>query len=197
MIINEDYSYVTDLQKEIVDKGLGNYSVKYINISCDKDHLNELKELCDAIDHEFLMYQYRKNENGEYICSYKDMWDIFYWGGEKLVKLSFNDKKSSEERMLDIERLLKLLRSYSNNIEATIQYTIKLVDEEIVKNKAKNTFKENENKFITRNGIVGKIKKVNRSYEDSFYGYSCDYGFFKKGSKGKYYQITNVEIAII
>lgn len=196
MKLNKNYSYITNLQKAIVDKGLGNYIVEYVNISCGKNNIEELERLCNIIDCEFLMYQYRKDENGEYVCSYKDTWDIFYWGGEGLVKLSFNYKKSVEEKLSDINRLLELLNKYSNdNIDVIIQYGINIIDNELIENKAKKFFETNKKNFITLNGVCGKIKKVQNRYNDSYYGYTCDYGFFKKGSKCKYYQITNAEIA--
>lgn len=196
MEIRENYSYITELQKAIVNKGLGQYCIRSINLTCGNNDVEKLKTLCDTIDNNFLMYQYRKNEKGEYICSYKDKWDIFHWGGDGIAKLSFNGNKTIKERMLDGEALLKLLKEYNNeNISVVVQYSIELDEAETIDKMAEKNFKENENKFITRSGIEGKIKKVNKYYKDSYYGYGCNYGFFKKGSKGKYYQITNAEIA--
>ena len=50
--------------------------------------------------------------------------------------------------------------------------------------------------FINYNGMVGKIKPV-QEYNDSYYGTTCIFGFFKKGSRKKFYKLSNMDIVTI
>lgn len=203
MKIEDNYYYISELDKKLIDRGLASLDVHSVHLGGfhGEETAMKIKKIVDMLNGKFLIYQYEKKENGNYICSYSDNWDLFFWSNGNLTypltdtRLSFNENhRNYEERQKDLQRLIDILKEYEDeSVTVKIQYKTLYHEEELQK-VAEEAYDKLKNKFIYFNGSEGKIKPV-VNYKDSYHGTSCNYGFFKKGSKGKYYQLTNMTIA--
>lgn len=205
MEIREDYSYLTTIHKEMMRLGLATLDVYNVHIEGNGKSANEeIKSICDMLDKEFLIYQYRKNPDGKYVCEYRDKWDLYFFNNGCLeypftdTRLSFNkNQKELKERKCDFNKLIDILRQYKvmADIEVRVQYTA-VFNDLVIKAKADAVFETLENTFVEYKGMTGKIKRVQEN-SDGYYGTKTEYGFFKKGSKKKYYIITNMDLVMM
>lgn len=202
MLVKDNFYYISESDKRLIDKGLASLDVHSVHLEgCHSKEIdNKIKNIIDILNSKFLIYQYEKKENGRYICEYSDNWDLFFWHNGNLkypftdTRFNFNEHhRSYEERKNDLTRLIDILKEYQEeSVTVTIQYTT-LYHEKEIEQLADSVYENIKNTFIHFMGYEGKVKPVG-NYKDSYYGSSCKYGFFKKGSKGRYYQLTNMAI---
>ena len=202
MKIQDNFYYISQSEQNLIERGLASLDVHSIHLEGKgtRDVNGKIKEIVDMLNEKFLIYQYAKNENGKYVCGYNDNWDLFFWSNGNLeypftdTRFNFNtNKRNYEERQKDLKSLKEILENYTeDSVTVTIQYTTSFHEEEIAQ-LADSVYEKLKNTFINFMGHEGKIKIV-PDYNDSYYGSRCKYGFFKKGSKRKYYQLTNMDI---
>lgn len=200
MIIQEDYSYVSDFNMKLAKRGLADLDVYTLHIEgSGENDSNKIHDIVEMLNKTFIIYQYEKNDKGEYKCGYKDNWDLFFWSNWNLkfplndTRFNFNEKRSYVQRQLDINRISDILSNYNeNDIKVRKQYHVIFHENEILK-LADEIYSNIKDEFIDCFGKTGKIKLI-QEYKDSYYGSTCKYGFFPKGSKKKYYQITNMAL---
>lgn len=161
----------------------------------------KLEKIIDLLSKHFVIYQY-KDKNISY-CNRNNQtnqngyeWDLYCnFGSGRDARLSFNNHgKTLSQRYEDLNKIKELLKGYEeNSIMINIQYTQTFHEEEL-KETAQNVYFKIKDKFITFSGMTGKIKPVTE-YNDNYFGTNCQYGFFKKGSKNKFYQVTNMVVS--
>lgn len=160
----------------------------------------KVEKILDLLSEYFTMYQY-KDKNIQYYnrkCSDNQNgyeWDLFCnFGYRRDARLSFNENgKTLNQRYEDLNKIKEILNNYEDDsIIINIQYTQKFHIEELKIN-AMEAYTHLKNIFINYNGMIGKLKPV-QEYHDSYYGTTCMFGFFKKGSKSRFYQLTNMDI---
>ena len=205
MEIREDYSYLTEIQKKMMSLGLATLDIHDVHIEGNGQAADEeIKSICDMLDNEFLIYQYRKNPDGKYICNYGDKWDLYFWSNGCLnypftdTRLSFNKNQNDlVERKHDFEKLISILQNYESksDIEVRVQYTA-VFNELEIKLKADAVFEMLKDNFVEYKGMIGRIKRVQEN-SDGYYGTKTEYGFFKKGSKKKYYIMANMDLVMM
>lgn len=167
----------------------------------DKVQNKKVEKILDILSQYFVMYgykdktiQYRNRKNLDYQDGYE--WDLFCNFGEgRDARLSFNNHgKTLEQRYSDLAKIKEILKDYEDeSITLDIQYTQSFHNDELKEN-AQKVYTNLKDKFINIGSMTGKIKPVPK-YNDDYFGTECQYGFFKKGSKNKYYKITNMQIA--
>lgn len=205
MVVKDNHYYISESDKKLIDKGLASLDVHSVHLEgYHGEEVNtKIKNIVDMLNKKFLIYQYEKQENGKYICEYRDNWDLFFWSNGNLqysftdTRFNFNEnKRTYEERQNDLKQLIDILKEYQEEaVTVSIQYTTMYHEKEI-EQIADQVYEGIKNSFIYYMGTQGKVKPVG-NYKDGYYGSSCKYGFFKKGSKGKYYQLTNMAMAEI
>ena len=190
-------TFISDEQKEKNSKLAETLSNEEWAIHCDKfekAQSKKVEKILDILTKHFIIYQY-KDTNIQY-GSYE--WDLFCnFGNTRNARLSFNEKgKTLEQRYKDLNKIKEILKDYEDtNIIISIQYTQSFHTEEL-KKKAMESYTLLKDTFINYNGMVGKIKPV-QEYNDSYYGTTCIFGFFKKGSRKKFYKLSNMDIVTI
>jgi hypothetical protein len=202
MNIKDDYYYISELDKKLIEKGLASLDVYSVHLEgyYSEEVNTKIKNIVEMLNEKFLIYQYEKKEDGSYICKYSDNWDLFFWHNGNLqypftdTRFNFNNAhRSYEERKHNLEQLIEILKDYQEEaVTVKIQYTTSYHEKEI-EQIADSIYQNFKDTFIYFMGYEGKIKPV-PNYKDGYYGSNCKYGFFKKGSKRKYYQITNMDI---
>lgn len=211
--IKEDMSYLGEIDLLSVEKGvaeLGIHSIRFSNLlteeektenskaaetlsredwskRCDENRLKvavKVEKIIDLIHENFVIYQY-KNKDIDYS---KDNWDLFFWSNSEdlsYVTLNPNEKRSNEQQIEDINKVLSLLKTINiEGIQVHIQHKV-IYKEEIVQDIVLNEYNNVKDKFINYNGLNGKIKEVGKNYRGKVV-----YGFFKKGARSKYYQVS-------
>ena len=213
--VREDKSYLIDIDLISIENGVAELGIHSIRFSlelteeqkqenrkiakiltneqwserCKQSKIEEgkiIEKVIDLIHENFIIYQY-KNENVSYS---KDNWDLFFWcncGDMSYVTLNPNEDRSNEQQIKDIERVLELLKTIETdkNIDLAIQYKI-IYNEEKVREIVEPTYKQLKDKFIEYMGTSGKIKEIGKNYKGK-----TVYGFFKKGARKNYYQISD------
>jgi UDP-N-acetylglucosamine enolpyruvyl transferase len=106
------------------------------------------------------------------------------------ITLSPNTKRPIEQQINDINNVLELIKTIEldGNIDIAIQYTCKYNQEKVTEI-AILTFNKIKDTFIEYSGMIGKFKEIGIR-EDG----TRKYGFFKKGTKKKYYPISDTEL---
>ena len=196
-------AFISEEQKEENRKAADTLSREEWSLRCDefdKTQNKKVEKILDILSQHFVMYQYkdetiqyRNRKNMDYQDGYE--WDLFCNFGEgRNARLSFNrNGKSLEERYADLEKIKDVLKDYEDeSITLNIQYTQAFHNDELKEN-AQNVYSDLKDKFINIGSMTGKIKPV-PEYKDDYFGTECQYGFFKKGSKNRYYKITNMQI---
>lgn len=187
--IRLDREPFTEEQKEENRKLTDSISREQWVIHCEESTertAQKIQPLIETLSEKFIIHQYKDNS----MKSYRDNWDLFFWcnGNSKgrdysYVTLNFNTKRTVEERLSDLERVLDYVREIGfDGIDIAIQYTAKYDDEQ-VRNIAVEYYQTVKNKFINYMGI-GKIKEVGT-------GDNVHYGFFKKGASRNYYRLSD------
>lgn len=202
MNIKDDFYYISESDKKLIDKGLASLDVHSVRL--EGYHIEEIdtkiRNIVEMLNDKFLIYQYKKKEDGSYICKYIDNWDLFFWHNGNLqypftdTRFNFNDDhRNYEERKRDLERLIEVLKDYQEEaVTVKIQYTA-LYHEKEIEQLVDSIYQKFKDTFICFMGYEGKLKPL-ADYKDGYHDSNCKYGFFKKGSKRKYYQITNMNI---
>ena len=153
-----------------------------------KKNSAEVEGILEKLKHDFYIYNLDIDDLQSFI---KDKWDLYFWcncDGENkrdysYVTLSFNKKKTLQERYDDLERLKAAVKRIdTGSVSFTIQFT-STQDSEKIKETAKKYFDQIKG-FVMYHGQVGRIKEHP----------SCDYIFLKKGAKKKGYQVTPEEM---
>lgn len=199
-------TYISDEQNEKNIELLKELTNEEWDISCKefKESQNKkVEKILDILAKHFKIYQYKDasieyHNNNSYAQQNGYEWDLYCnFDGRRDARLSFNNLgKSLEQRYEDLKKIKELLETYEDDgIKVDVQYTQSFHMDEL-KVKAIDTYNHLKDKFINYNGMIGKIKKV-EEYNDSYYGTTCMFGFFKKGSKKKYYHLTNMDIVIM
>lgn len=194
---------ISEEQKEENLKLSKTLSGKEWGIRCDEFELiqsKKVEKILDVLAEHFIIYQY-KDANIQY-HNRKDSnnqngyeWDLYCnFGNKRSASLSFNDNgKTLEERYKDLNKIKEILKDYEDDsIKINVQYTQNFHIEELNK-KVIEVYSNLKDTFINYNGMIGKIKPVEK-YNDSYYGTPCQYGFFKKGSRKTFYKLTNMDI---
>lgn len=221
MIIGEDKSYLRKLDLELINKGYADLDIHSVHfekkfseeqknknkeniekmskqeweIYCDNiwcEFSEKLKTIIDKLDSEYLIYQYKKDL--DYI---KDDWDYFFYSDRGWNKKNYftffelkpNSKRPLGKRLIDVNNLINFLKNQqiSDDILIRIQYDI-FKNEDKIKNDALNFIDKIKNTFINYNGMTGKIKIISVNENN------IKYGFFKKGAKTHYYNISYPDI---
>lgn len=199
-------TYISEEQKEENLNASKALSREEWSLRCDefdKVQNKKVEKILDLLAQHFIIYQY-KDKNIQY-CNSKNLayqngyeWDLFCnFGTGRDARLSFNRKgKSLNQRYKDLKRIKEILKDYEDeSIVLNIQYT-QLFHEDRLREQAQKTYTNLKNKFVDINGMIGRIKPVEK-YCDSYYGTECEYGFFKKGARTRYYQLTNMQIVLL
>jgi hypothetical protein len=216
MIIKEDFSYVENDMK-FIDRGYAQLDVHSIRIDryfteeqkaenvrtanampdqwgkhCDEmaQHIGEkVQSIVEYLSETFTIYQYKKDGS----IPYNSDWDLFFWCNYKhygrdysYITLSFNSKRTVAQRISDKDRVIEILNTHFASMEgviAYIQYSA-TYDDKKVKETVNNYIPTILNTFINYAGHEGKIKSVGENR----------YGFFKKGARKYYYQVSDMVI---
>ena len=102
--------------------------------------------------------------------------------------LSFNENRTAKQNMILLDNIISILESMENqDVCCRIQYDA-VINEKKVSEVARKVFDSIAGKFVSWDGFNGKIKIVNNDITN------IEYGVFKKGSKKKYYKISNVDL---
>jgi len=188
--IRIDRESFTEEQKEENHKLFDSVSKEEWSRLCEENRertAQKIEVLIEKLSEKFDIYQYKDREN------YGRNWDLFFWcnGNNKgrdysYVTLSTNEKRTVEEKLSDIEKVLEYAQEIGfEGIDIAIQYTAKY-DDTKVKEIALAYCQTVKNKFINYMGI-GKIKEVGT-------GDNVHYGFFKKGASKKYYRMSDLAL---
>ena len=210
--VKKDMSYLSEIDLLAVEKGvaeLGIHSIRLSNILTEEEKeensriakiissedwskrcaermkvvADKIEKIVDTINENFAIYQYKKNEF-EYSS---DTWDLFFWcncGDMSYVTLNPNDSRSNDQQIKDIDNVLSLLQKIEiEGIQVHVQHNVTYKDEKVW-NIVKEEYGKVKDKFISYDGITGKIKEVGKTYTGK-----AVYGFFKKGARSKYYQV--------
>jgi len=180
----------TEEQKEENRKLADSVSREEWAIHCDESAertAQKIEPLIEKLSEKFIIHQYKDNSMEHYGSN----WDLFFWcnGNNKgrdysYVTLGTNTKRTVEERLSDIEKVLEYAQEIGfEGIDIAIQYATKY-DDEKVRYIAIAYYQSVKNKFINYMG-VGKIKEVGN-------GDNVHYGFFKKGASRNYYRVSDL-----
>jgi hypothetical protein len=216
MIIKEDFSYV-EKDMKFIDRGYAQLDVHSIRIDryftekqkeqnvkihdampdqwgkyCEEmaQKIGEkVKSIVDYLSETFNIHQYKDSSMEHYDSD----WDLFFWCNHKhygrdysYVTLSFNSKRTVTQRMSDKDRVIEILNTHFTDMDGVIvyiQYTA-TYDDKKVKDTVNNYIPTILNTFINYAGHEGKIKSVGENR----------YGFFKKGARKYYYQVSDMVI---
>lgn len=194
--------YVSDEQKEINRKffeGMTETERNNYYKSAEFEAVQEafgksLRDVLDIFIGKFDIHQVSAETSTN--AHYGSDWDLFFWSdrgwnGKEYMScfsLTFNDNRTAEQNMILLDKIVAILESTENEkVSCRIQYDA-VIDEKAVAEAARKVFDGIAGKFVSWSGYEGKIKIV--STEDS----ETEYGFFKKGSKKRYYKITNADL---
>jgi hypothetical protein len=208
ILIQEDESYLSNLDLAAIDKGIAEMAVYSLRITnyfteeqkqnnsatfdtvtpeqwkenCEKNKqaiAGKIKFVVDQINQKYMIYQYI-NKNVDYS---KDDWDLFFWcnnGDMSYVTLNTNTEQTLEKQNEMIGEVLDLIRTIEiEGLQVTIQYTA-IYDKNKVEEIVCNYCEEVKGSFIEYGGRIGKINVLNDRYV-----------FRKKGAKKYCYEINN------
>jgi len=221
-MIKEDKSYLSKLDLLTIEKGIAQldiHSLRFDRVDFTEEEKEENRRianivsqeewerLCDenkrrtamkiepiieSLSNKFDIHQYKDSSMGHY----QSDWDLFFWCNNdnkgrdmSYVTLSLNENRIVERRILDVEQVLNYIKEIGfDGVNITIQYTATYNDDK-VREIALEYAEKVKNTVVQLMGYSGKIKKVSND----------QYGFFKKGAKKRYYQLSNkllLEMAI-
>ncbi|MEA3320954.1 MAG: hypothetical protein U9Q88_13180 [Bacillota bacterium] len=196
IIVKDDRSYMSSIDQLAIDKGiadLGIHSLRFhIEISEEEKLENRrmakvlsreewnarceewmqtkskvIEKVIDLLNENFSIYQYKNKD----ISFSKDDWDLFFWcnkGDMSYVTLNPNEKRANEQQVNDINKVLDLIKvlETERNVVVYIQYTTRYNSEKVRELTSKVCL-ENTNKFLTYNGMNGKIKPIGKNVRGS------------------------------
>lgn len=223
MNIKHDYSYIGSPAHELMSMGLAELDVhslvfdRYLTEEekeenqrqshilsreqwskrCDESGrriCNQMTEIAEMLNSKYKMYQY--NDDG--FIAYNSNWDLFFysnkgWNSQDYydhMQISFNSKRQAIENKDLMLEIVSILKDFdAKNVSCRVQYSVRY-DEDKITEIANRLCENYLEKFITLGGWIGKIKVV--AEQDGI----KQYGFFKKGSKKAYYQISTHELVV-
>lgn len=226
MLICKNFNNISEQQQLLVNKGYGEVSVsalKFDRYYTDEEKNNNRKQAdsmtssewsshCDKVAREF-GDKFEKIEqifeNSKYnihqitketstIEHYRSNWDFYFYSNRgwnnadymDFFTLTFNKNRTIEENMSLLEEVLELIKTIEvNNIDCTVLYTF-IPNKEKIEKECDILCERLQGKFINHLGMTGKIKVVSENANNKVYG------FFKKGSKKKYYHISANELIL-
>ena len=194
--------YVSDEQKEInrkffegmTESERNNYYKSAEFEAAQEAFGNSLRDVLDIFIGKFDIHQVSAETSTH--AHYGSDWDLFFWSDRGLngkeymsyFSLTFNDNRKAEQNMELLDKIVAILESTENEkVSCRIQYDA-VIDEKAVAEAARKVFDGIAGKFVSWSGYEGKFKVVSDE------GGIVQYGFFKKGSKKKYYKISNVDL---
>lgn len=226
MLINKDFSYISEGNKKLINMGYGELGVNSITFDryyTDEEKANNKKladtmnniewnKHCEKIQKNFgIIFNeiVEKFVNSKYdihqitkdtssMEHYSSDWDLYFYSNKgwnnteymDFFRLDFNKKRIAEENLLLLEELIKFIKELEyKNICCRIQYTF-IPNKEKIYIKYTELCESLQDKFIEFSGIVGKIKVVGEIEDNK------EYGFFKKGSRKKYYLIAQENLIL-
>lgn len=226
MKIIYDNSYVYDNERKLVERGYGAISVHSIIFNryyTEEERENNRKnsynmdsiqwgKYCDTVAKNFgLQFEEIKEKfiDSKYdihqitdetssLEHFRSNWDLYFysnkgWNNEDYMdffRLSFNENRSVEENLQLLEELILFVEGLEyKNISCTIQYKF-IPYEKKINTKYKEICEKVKDKMIDLMGMQGKIKVV--CERDGI----REYGFFKKGSRKKYYSLDKANLIL-
>lgn len=214
IIIKEDKSYLSEVDLQAIKKGIAELGIHAIRLDREfteeqkqknrllADSMNreewakhckqskkrtekQIEKIIDTIHDNFMIYQYKDKD----VSFSNDDWDLFFWcnqGDMSYVRLNPNEKRSNEQQIKDIEKVIELVKTIDcEGIRLSIQYTVHYNESktnEIVR-QVYDTIKDT---FISYMGTEGRIKEVGENLDGQ-----TVYGFFKKRARSKYFSVSN------
>lgn len=214
MKIKHDYSYM-DLGgsgNKMIEKGYAELDIHSINFSrhlteeemetngemakilsseewskrCEDGKMETNKHLIKTMD----LLKEKYNIYNLTTDDYREDWDLFFsprGSGDYFdyVKMNFNSRRSIEQNMKLLNKVLEIIKNIDNNyIACRVQYTTRNKEDRI-NQKVIEISEELLEKTIEYNGMKGKIKVI-----DEYKGIKS-YGFFKLRARKKYYKIPD------
>ncbi len=132
---------------------------------------------------------------------YRSAWDLHWYSNEGWnrknyfdhAQISFNENRNEEENRRVFADVLAFFEVIDiDGAMVCVRYIAK-VDEKKTAQKAFEAFQKIDGKMIDYHGRTGKIKPVRRNVMTG----SIHYGFFKKGARAKYYEVSAEELALM
>ncbi|MDD2269229.1 MAG: hypothetical protein PHY15_06735 [Eubacteriales bacterium] len=216
-MIKEDKSYLTRLDEIALEQNIARLGIYHLAIDraydekaipanrdkmtdlewmthCDKVREGtgrKIEELLRHLAEEFQIYQL----DGRDAIPYKSDWDLFFWcnsrKGERdysYVTLGRNDKRTLEAQLDTFEKAIRSIVAFGyEDLDIRIQRTA-VYDDKKIKNMAEEQYEKIRDSYINYQGFQGKVREV---------GNNGAYGFFPKWSRSKYYQVSNLELALM
>lgn len=210
MTIKHDYS-IAEQKTELVSVGLAKVVPYSFNIDRDltredqrTDEFCELlaKQIYNAmleLSERYSIHQLTKETST--LDHYRTLWDLHWysnerWNGKKYfdhAQISFNRDRTVEDNRRIFADVLTFFEALEiDGAVVRVQYVAE-VDEKKTAQKAFEVFKHINGKMIDYYGKPGKIKQVGRNVITG----AIHYGFFKKGARSKYYEVSAEELALM
>jgi len=157
-----------------------------------------LSIIAESFDKEFDVHQFSELKSTN--VHYESDWDLFFysnagWNGKKYMSyfsLTFNHNRTPESNMELLKtRILPLVEAIQcDSLYCRVQYET-VCDPALMSQAAENAYILLSKKFVTVNGVVGRIKRVDDIYGDS------TYRFFKKGARSKSTPVSETVLILI
>lgn len=187
--IEREYSVQPDTEVKV------DISSEEWNKHCDeiKKKVSErVTPLMDFLNKRFKIHQYEKNDAVPFLSD----WDLFFWCNSKngirdlsYITLNTNHTRTVEQKAADVERLLEAIKEFGyEGLDITIQYTATYNTEQ-VKDVVADYYNTVKDTFVKYAHMEGKIKEIGKDEDGTMY-----YAFFKKGSRKKYFHLSNKDI---
>lgn len=127
---------------------------------------------------------------------YRSDWDLFFWSNKgwnnkdyiDTFSLNLNRRRTVEANAKLVQEILEFVGSIDiNNVECRVQYSL-VVDEKRVQEDALKEIHKVLGQFVVHNGMFGKYRLISANKGNE------EYGFFRKGSKSKFYSIDMYQV---
>jgi hypothetical protein len=187
-MIKDDKHLISKVDLLAIEKGIAQLDVHSLRVSTRKSNAAKIESLLDAMAVKHKIYQYKDKT-----ISYRQYgWDLFFWCNHdsegrdySYVTLDTNKKRSVEQRAVDVAKALEDMQQIGlEGIEVYIQY-MTTYDSNKVKIIVLDYLAKTADKPVEMMGQKGKIKPVGTNHIGE-----TVYGFFKKGAKTKYWQLS-------
>lgn len=217
IVICYDYSYISSNNYSVlIQRGIAKLSVYSIHIDkyfseeekeknrslaesisekewckhCDeswKKYDKVAKDIMDVLDKKYEIYQYnnmRNYGNHElFFCSNRG------WNNKDYMTTVTISPNTRRDNIAFCDKVINdIVDCYTGDVplEIRVQYELEIIDEGL-RNIVIPFIEGITDKFITYRSELGKIKKVNNK----------DYGFFRKGAKRRYYELSHSDLCNI
>lgn len=173
--------------KNMDSKEYGNECARF-----DKFIYNQLLLIATKLDEHYDIHQISSEKSTS--AHYQSDWDLFFYSNRgwnkksyyDYMKISFNEKRLPKQNLILLGQVVHLLKNISApNVLCTIRYQTSYHTKQISE-VAEKIFKNNQNRFVTFNGMTGRIRRTENGY-----------GFFKKYSRKKYLPLEDIDLISI